>query len=149
AARHVELGGDLLQALAVGRVGDLAGDAAAAARVGHQHAVAAGEREGGGDRRALVAALFLHDLDQDDLTAGDDFLDAILALEDRGVAAGAALGVLPIVLFLFVLIIGGGGFGSFRSDLTVRAFALGVLTSVVHGFGRRAGGGLQNVVLAL
>ena len=44
ALRHFEVGGDRLHALAVGRRGDLAGDAAAARRVRHEHRVAAGER---------------------------------------------------------------------------------------------------------
>ena len=59
--------------------GDLAADAAAARGVGHQHRVAAGEREIGGQRRALVAALFLDDLHQHHLAALDDFLDLVLA----------------------------------------------------------------------
>ena len=88
-SRHLQLLGDFLQALAVGGVGDLAGDAAAPAGVGHQHRIAAGEREIGGQRRALVAALFLDDLDQQDLAALDDFLDLVLPARWR-----AALGQL-------------------------------------------------------
>ena len=68
-----------LQALAVLGVGDLAGDAAAARGVGHQHRIAAGERQIGGERRALVAALFLDHLHQQDLAALDDFLDLVVA----------------------------------------------------------------------
>ena len=49
------------------------------AGVGHQHRIAAGERQIGGQRRALVAALFLDDLHQQDLAALDDFLDLVLA----------------------------------------------------------------------
>ncbi len=79
ALRHVELAQDFLHALAVGRVGDLARDPAAAAGVGHQHAVAAGQRQVGGERRPLVAALLLDDLHQQDLPALDDFLDLVLA----------------------------------------------------------------------
>src|SRR4029079_4536759 len=79
AGRHVETLDDALQALAVGGGGDLAADAAAAGGVGHQDAVAAGERKVGGQRRALVAALFLDDLDQHDLPALDHFLDFLLA----------------------------------------------------------------------
>ena len=77
ALRHVELLGDLAQLLAVVGAGDLAADAAAARGVGHQHAVAAGEREVGGQRRALGAALFLDDLHQHDLAALDHFLDLV------------------------------------------------------------------------
>ncbi len=83
ALRHFEILGDLLQALAVGGVGDLARDAAAARRVRHQHRIAAGERQIGGERRALVAALFLDDLHQQDLAALDDFLDLVLAAMGR------------------------------------------------------------------
>ncbi len=43
AVRHAEILHDLLQALAVLGVGDLAGDAAAAGGVGHQHRIAAGQ----------------------------------------------------------------------------------------------------------
>jgi hypothetical protein len=68
---------DFLQLLAVGRLGDLAGNAAAARGVGHQHAVAAGQRQIGGQRRALVAAFFLDHLDQHDLPDLDDFLDLV------------------------------------------------------------------------
>ena len=79
AFRHLEVGDDLLQALAVGHRGDLAADAAAARGIGHQHRIAAGERQVGGQRRALVAALLLDDLDQQHLAALDDFLDLVLA----------------------------------------------------------------------
>ncbi len=90
ALRHLELGQHLLHALAVGRIGYLAADAAAAAGVGHQHAVAAGQRQEGGEGRALVAALLLDDLDEQDLAALDDFLNLVLA--DR-LAAAALAGV--------------------------------------------------------
>ncbi len=79
ALRHLELLGDLAKLLAVVGAGDLAADAAAAGGVGHQHAVAAGERQVGGQRRALGAALFLDHLHQHDLAALDDLLDLVLA----------------------------------------------------------------------
>ena len=50
-------------------------------RVGHQHAIAAGEAQIGGQRRALVAALFLDDLDQQHLAALDDVLDLVAAAQ--------------------------------------------------------------------
>ena len=53
-------------------------NAAAAGGVGHQHAIAAGERQVGGERGALVAALFLDHLHQHDLPALDDFLDLVV-----------------------------------------------------------------------
>ncbi|ODN69771.1 hypothetical protein A6302_02893 [Methylobrevis pamukkalensis] len=76
---HFQLVSDLLEALAVGDIGDLAGDAAAAPGVRHQHRIAAGKRQIGGERRTLVAALFLDDLHQQDLPALDHFLDLVLA----------------------------------------------------------------------
>src|SRR3546814_8781935 len=73
------ISGDRLQPLAGGRRLYLAADAAAARRVRQQHAIAAGQRQIGGQRRALVAALFLDDLHQHDLPALDDFLDLVAA----------------------------------------------------------------------
>ena len=47
--------------------------------VGHQHAVTARERQIGRQRRALVAALLLDDLDEQHLAALDDVLDLVAA----------------------------------------------------------------------
>src|SRR5690606_2249733 len=55
---------------------DSARDAAAARVVRHQHEVAAGQRDEGGECGALVAALLLLDLDDDFLPFGDRVLDA-------------------------------------------------------------------------
>ena len=77
AFRHFELARDLAQALAVGGLRDLARDAAAARGVRHQHGVAAGKRKIGRERRALIAALFLHHLHEDDLAAPDHLLDLV------------------------------------------------------------------------
>ncbi len=63
---------------------DAAAHATAARVVGHQHHVAAGQRDKGGQRRALVAALFLLDLDQQFLAFLDDVVDARLARRDAG-----------------------------------------------------------------
>ena len=79
ALRHVDLVGNLFELLAVGGIGDLAADATATRGVGHEHTIAAREREIGGQRRALVAALFLDDLHQQDLAHLDDFLDLVAA----------------------------------------------------------------------
>ena len=76
---HVEILHHFLQPRAILRAGDLAADAAAARGIGHQHGVAAGERQIGGQRSALVAALFLDHLHQHHLPALDDFLDLVLA----------------------------------------------------------------------
>ena len=79
AFRHVQFGRDVLELLAVGDVGDLAADAAAARGVGHQDAIASRQRQIGGQRGALVAALLLDDLDQHDLPDLDHFLDLVAA----------------------------------------------------------------------
>ena len=81
---HVEILHHFLQPRTVLRRGDLAADAAAARGVGHQHGIAAGQRQIGGQRRALVAALFLDDLHQHHLAALDDFLDLVLAARAEG-----------------------------------------------------------------
>ena len=78
ALRHFDFLHHVLEAAAVAGLGDLARDAAAARGVRHQYAIAPGEREIGGQRRTLVAALFLDDLHQDHLAALDDFLDLVL-----------------------------------------------------------------------
>ena len=69
---------------------DAAADAAAARVVRHQHDVAAGQRDEGGQRRALVAALFLLDLDQQFLAFPDRVADA--GLGDRHALGEVALG---------------------------------------------------------
>src|SRR4029079_2454527 len=103
AGRHVEALDDARQALDGGGGGDLAADAAAAGGVGHQDAVAPGEREVGGQRRALVAALFLDDLDQHDLPAADHLLD-LVAAHHPPAAAG------ELLLHDVVVVVGAGGF---------------------------------------
>ena len=87
--RKLQLAHDLLELLAVAHIGDLAADAAMAAGVGHQHAVPAREGNVGCQRGALVSALLLDRLHQDDLTRIDDFLD-LVALRTR-LACGAGL----------------------------------------------------------
>src|SRR5262249_16236129 len=77
AVRHLELVGDALEALAVLRVGDLARDAATAPGVGHEHGVAAGQRQIAGHRRTLPAPLLLAHLHKNELPAFDDFLDLV------------------------------------------------------------------------
>ncbi len=84
---QLHLGHDRLQPLAIGDVRDLPRDAATVRGVGHQHAVAAGERQIGGERRALVAALFLDDLHQQHLTAADNVLDLVATAQILATAA--------------------------------------------------------------
>ncbi len=79
-----------LQALTVGAHGDLARDAAATGGVRHQDRIATGQRQIGGESRALVAALFLHDLHQQDLATLDDFLDLVLLARARLLRTGTS-----------------------------------------------------------
>ena len=85
--RQIQLRHDRFQPLAIGRVGDLAADAAALRRVGHQHRIAARQRDIGGQRRALVAALLLHHLHQHHLPAADNLLNLIAAAQRHAAAA--------------------------------------------------------------
>ena len=55
--------------------------------VGHKHAIAACEREIGGESRTLIAALFLDDLHEQDLTPVDDVLDLVAAAQGHTAAA--------------------------------------------------------------
>ena len=111
AARHVQSGCSSLQTLAIAGLGDLAGDATALARVGHQNAVAAGQRQPSGQGRALAAALVLDDLDQQNLAALDDVLDLVAAHQATlqtflfghpafGIAVVGVTGVLVVVIVL-------------------------------------------------
>src|SRR4029450_335457 len=84
----------------------------------HQNAITAGEAEVGGQCGALIAALFLDDLDEQHLAALDDVLDLVAAaprlallaqLGGRGVGApgGGGGGARPLA---FLAGLGGGGF---------------------------------------
>ena len=125
---HLQLGGDFLEALAVVVVGDLAGNAAAARGVGHQHRIAASQRQISRERSAFVAALFLHNLHEQNLTAADDFLNLVLLALTNGahrhffkvvaaklldvlflVVAFAVLVVLVVLVFILVVVFGRGG----------------------------------------
>ena len=133
ALRYFQLVQHLLQTLAVGGGGDLAGNAAPAGGIWHQHAVAAGEGKIGGQRCALVAALFLGNLHQHDLPALDHFLNLV---EAAGRTRPAALHLLFVVgsclslgffgLFPFPL-------GALRGLLGKQSFAIGNRDLVVVG----------------
>ncbi len=88
AAGDFQLIHDFAQFLAVFAF-DAARDAAATRIVGHQHQVAAGQRDVGGQCRALVAALVLFDLNDQFLAIAEDVLDARLAGIDAGLEVGA------------------------------------------------------------
>ena len=86
AVRHLELVDRVAQLVAVLAL-DAARDAAAARIVRHQHQIAAGQRDVGRQRRALVAALVLVDLD-------DEFLAFLELILDAAAAAVAVAQVL-------------------------------------------------------
>ena len=92
---------DCLQPLAIGSIGNLPADAAALCGVWHQHRIAAGQRNIGGERRALVAALFLHNLHQHHLAAADDFLNLVAAAQCHAPTAERVIAILfgPAMLF--------------------------------------------------
>ena len=104
---------DRLQALPVGDIGNLAADAAAMRGVGHQHAITPGQAEIGGQRRALAAALFLDDLDQQHLAAVDDFLNLVAATQRLAFAA-------QCVGWLVVLAAGFGDVVAFRLAIFIK-----------------------------
>ena len=79
ALRNRQTLNDALQPAPIGGGLDLAGNAATPGGVGHQDAIAARQGKVGGERRALVAALFLDHLHQHDLPTPDDFLDLVTA----------------------------------------------------------------------
>ena len=75
ALRHFELVDEVAQLVALLAL-DAARHAAAARVVRHQHEVAAGQADEGGERGALVAALVLVDLDDQLLAFAQHVLDA-------------------------------------------------------------------------
>ena len=104
---------NFLQPFAVGAVGDLARNAAAARGVGHKHGKAPGERKIGGERRPFVAALFLDDLHQKHLAALDHFLNFILSARAGGavgnflhrIAADMFDVIRLVVMLVFVVVV--------------------------------------------
>ncbi len=142
---HVEILHHFLQPRAVLRRSDLAADAAAARGVGHQHRITSGERQIGGQRRALVAALFLDDLHQHHLAALDDFLDLVLAARAERpfrhflhhvVATDGLdeflLGFLAVLVFVVHGIASRcGDMFAFRSQRVLGVLGAGVLVSIV------------------
>ena len=109
---QLEIGDHVFQALAIAGRADLAADPAAAGAVGHQHGVTAGKAQIGCERRALVAAFFLDDLDKQHLAALDDVLDLVAATQRHALgahfvdllgAAAAALAVGAIISALAAL----------------------------------------------
>ena len=121
ARRHGQAGDNGFQALAVLGVDDLARNPTAAPGVWHQNAIAPGQRQIGGQRGPLVAALLLDHLNKQDLAALDDFLDLVFA--DR--ALGPAPGL------YFVDIVAAQGF-----DAVAPVALLGVLQAFIAILGR-------------
>jgi hypothetical protein len=87
AFRHIQLGDDLFQTLAIGDASYFAGNAAAAGGVRHQYAISAGERQIRSKRRTLVAALLFRDLHQHYLAALDDLLNLVIPRREASTAA--------------------------------------------------------------
>jgi len=88
---------------------DATRDTARGGRVRHQHHVAAGQRDEGGQGSALVAALFLVHLHDDFLAFAQEFLDAGLVRIDAGleIVAGDFLQRQKAVAFTAVFDKGG------------------------------------------
>ena len=111
--RNLEVLDEFLQALAIESICDLAGDAAASGGIGHQDRIAAGQREVGGEGCALVAALFLDDLDEQNLAALDDLLDLVLLAATGRTQGhlfhGVAADLLDVLFFLVVMLLVPGG----------------------------------------
>src|SRR6202045_4472933 len=121
----------ILQARAVLRGCDLAADAAAARGVGHQYRGAAGGRQIGGQRGALVGAFFLDDLHQHHLAALDDFLDLVLTARTEGA-----------LRHLFQHVVAADGFDDLFLGLVAFVFIVVVFVPFFAGFcrGRLDGG---------
>ncbi len=83
AIRYFQVRHSLAQGVAILAL-DAAGNAAGARTVRHQHHVATGQRDERGQRRTLVAALFLVDLDDHFLAFADHFAHRILAQVGAG-----------------------------------------------------------------
>ncbi len=135
---HIHLTRNRLELLAVGSVGDLAGDATTACGVGHQHTIATGQAEVRGQGRTLVAAFFLDDLDQQDLTDLDNFLDFVAL--GTGFAHGAHVFGFVLIRNGFDAVILVGGVAAFRlAVIIVAVIAVGlgrVDRRVRHGLHR-------------
>src|SRR5690606_27008643 len=97
-------------------------DAAAMAGVGHQHAIAAGEAEIGSQRRTLVAALLLDDLNEQHLTALDDVLNLVTTAQGHALAAQ----------FIGSLIVG-RRFSARLATGTVAILAVAIFIAIVAG----------------
>jgi hypothetical protein len=120
ALRHFQALHHALEALAVCDGGDLAAEMPPPRAVlGIRTPIAAGQRQVGGQRRALVAALFLDDLDQHDLPAADHFLNLVLAHQPAATARQLffhrivfvvfADGDAGVFLLVLVVVLGLGG----------------------------------------
>ena len=150
--RQVELVDHRLQLATVGAVRNLAADPAAVHRVRHQHAIAAGERQIGGERGALVAAFFLDDLHQHHLATADDVLDLVAATQRHAVftavflvvpATAAALAAVATALAAAPAAIAAAvpslfaAFSGFAVAIVLGVVLLFVVAVFADGFGRR------------
>ena len=92
---------------------------AAMRRVGHEHAIAARQRQIGGQRRTLVAALFLHNLDQQHLAALDDVLDLVTATQGHALATQFVRSIVAILPALAAATLRGFGRRAFGIRLVL------------------------------
>ena len=86
-ARQTEIADDRLQALAIPAIGNLARYAATVAGIGHEHAIAARQRQICRKSSTLVAALFLGDLHQQHLATLNYILDLVAATQGLALCA--------------------------------------------------------------
>ena len=87
--------------------------------LGIKHRIAAGQRQIGRQRRALVAALFLDDLHQHHLAALDDFLDLVLTARTEGA-----------LRHLFHDVVAADGFDDFLLGLVAVVFIVVILVAM-------------------
>ena len=82
--------------------------------VGHQHTIAARQRQIGRHRGALVAAFFLDHLDQQNLAAADDILNLVVTAQVHALfAQGVGRGIIMRAGFfddMFLAVFAGRGF---------------------------------------
>ena len=110
---------DVAEAAAVFVVFDLARDADAAER-GHQHQVAAGNADVGGERRAFGADAFFDDLHQHFVAAAEDLLngrldagaDAGALARGAGAAAATAMRFIVLTVVIAVAVVACGAVGA-------------------------------------
>ncbi|GAA10146.1 hypothetical protein ATPR_3150 [Acetobacter tropicalis NBRC 101654] len=140
ATGQVEVRHDIPQAATVCYGCNLAGNPAATQRVGHQHTIAASQRDISGKSCTLIAAFFLDHLNQQHLAAADDFLNTVVAHEagnpllDQCFFAGIGF-TADIIRGLAAAIGAGSVFVPFGGGFGFRVFGLVRLRQIRFGVG--------------